>query len=258
MAKRHVKMFIVDGGAFVESRRNDADGRIDQRRTMTCPTITYTKSTSEFDAVGKGTLLVEDYRAPEPASAGRQNNDPTQIDRPAQTLFTFSKGMKFLQDAGTVEMTDDVYMVHSSGGKMEMKDRLPKEKWGNLPEGRHTTLHCALLLARFSKAPGPVKPDTDGPNFGRLELFNASGNEKTQCVLRDGTREADGQRIIYDRTMDMAIIFGDEEGQSKKPAVISNNDVANNAYQTQTGAKLVWYRQNNKIVVEKASMTGGK
>jgi len=101
-------------------------------------------------------------------------------------------------------------------------------------------------------------PLGQGPTMGPLDLFSASGDVN----LKDGPRQVLAQRLIYNRESDLAVIWGYLENQAQmrplpKASIVYEQPETGRA-QTWTSPKLIWYRQDNRILAEDVSGGGGR
>ncbi len=74
--------------------------------------------------------------------------------------------------------------------------------------------------------------------------------------LKDGPRQAIGERLIYDREPDMVVIWGYPEGGPRAAAEVYYEDPQTGRVQKQASPKIIWDRGDNRIMTEEAVGTG--
>ena len=170
--------------------------------------------------------------------------------------------MQFSQKDRLVVLEGQVKMVHRSGEQVVLADKLnvPRDQWGKLAPGRKTVMTCASMMAKFAEPDktASTRPARDvmeeGPDIGPIELFSATGDVN----LRDGPRQVLAQRLVYNGPRDLAVIWGFLEGKPPANALVVYEDPATGRSQSWSSPKVVWFRQDNRIITENVTGTGGR
>ncbi len=282
LSARQIAMVVADDQVLLRSGRLDEQGRILRRMQATGDKMTYDAARNIVTMPGKGTFLSEDYQAPKRRTASADpNNVVGAMDRPSQTAFQWHKTMQIWQNERQVIMDGNVVMVNRSGTEVALADELPvpRETWGTLKDGRKSILRCDSMLAQFGPpedkpSTRPAEPESvlvrpvatrpakrpsgdilsEGPALGPLDVFSAAGDVN----LKDGPRQVLGQRIMYSREKDLAIVYGFKEGQEPANAVFVYEDPNSGRSQTWSSPKIIWQRQDNRIVTEEIKGSGGR
>ena len=76
--------------------------------------------------------------------------------------------------------------------------------------------------------------------------------------IKDGQRQVLAQRVIYDRPLDTVVIWGFLKGQRVENAQLVYEDPAVGRSQSWSAPKIIWFRQNDQIIVEKIRGAGGR
>ena len=205
----------------------DDEGHILERRQLKTDSLFYDAEAGQIDIFQPGELLVEDYRAPKPdgeAESPDGNSDANapseRIRRPWQTYFTWEDKMQLTlgSDSREVIMEGEVGVVHRSQSHVSRPKDLNLVPWGEMTDGRTTTLSCGKLRARFALPPeeptatrpaGGLMGGDGTPAVGDLEEFTATGN----VILRDGAWELQGARMTYNRSPGVGYLWGYVEGE---------------------------------------------
>jgi lipopolysaccharide transport protein LptA len=214
---RRIRLILAREDVLLRSQRTGTGAALLRRLQLRGKRLNYDVTAAEVNVYEPGTLLVEDYRPPE---AGEGDGG---VERPYQTLFTWNDSMQLSQTDRLVVMTGDVKMVHLSGQKLQARSDLlegvPHPPWpdAGMPSGRRAALTCEKLMARFEEPPKDETPTTapaeepGGPAIGPLELFTA-----TQDVnLKLNEAQIQGERMMYHRANDLAVVWGYLEGQPR-------------------------------------------
>ncbi|MGC9453289.1 MAG: LptA/OstA family protein [Phycisphaerae bacterium] len=217
---RRIRRIVARDDVLLLSRRTDQSGSLLRRMQLRGARLNYDVPEGKVNVYEPGTLLVEDYRPPRGASGGGG------VERPYQTLFAFEESMQLSQSERVVVMTGNVRMVHLSGQKLaersDLLENVPHPEWpaDGLPAGRRAALACEELMARFAEAddePTPGEADeTGGPRIGALDVFTASKDVN----LRINESQIQGERLMYHRANDLAVVWGYLEGERPARAQI--------------------------------------
>jgi len=208
----------TDGDVVVLYQTRDQQDKLLQEMQLKADELIYEAQAQQIDCTGYGSLLIEDYRPPD---RDRRDERPAnierlavgKIERPWQTAFEWQNMMRLMLDERMVVMEGAVGMVHHSGTNVVGAKNLEVPDWGELTEGRTTTLRCGKLTARFS-APekdgeqrtlgGEAVTFDPGSQVGDLELFVATKN----VVLEDREWELQGRQLSYMPQKDFALLTG--------------------------------------------------
>ncbi len=225
---RSIRLIRARDDVLLFSSRTDPDEALTQRLQLRGARLSLDVPDGEFDVYEAGTLLVEDYRPPrDDDGAGDEG-----VERPFQTLFAWDESMKLAQEERLVVMTGNVRMVHLSGRALGERDDLlegiPHPEWSieQLPSGRHATLTCEQMVARFGEpsedpsAGAVAADDVAGPRVGPLDMFTAT----EQVNLRINEAHIQGERLLYHRENDLAVVWGYREGRPVANAQIDYED----------------------------------
>jgi len=262
-SRRKISMILADKDITLRSRRENDANQLLRRVQLAGQRLIYDAENARMTMLGRGTFVAEDYNPPrrrEPAGESQLGLGGT-IDRPSQTAFEWDRSMQFSQASRVVVLDGQVTMVHRSGDKVVLAEMLnvPREQWGELKDGRRTILKCDNMLAKFAPADKPAtQPAGDvleqGPDLGPVEMFSATKDVN----LKDGPWQVVAQRLVYDRVRDLAVIWGFTEGAPVASATVYNEDPTTGRSQSWASPKIVWYRQNNRIVTEEVTGAGGR
>ncbi|MHC4294805.1 MAG: LptA/OstA family protein, partial [Planctomycetota bacterium] len=267
-ARRKVAMIIADGDVIVDWRNEDELNRTVQRMRLKGERLVYDDNSGQVDCFNHGQLLVEDYRPPEPAGSDQRPRSADEVSaavqRPWQTAFEWDKQMQLLLKQRMVIINGDVAMVHVSGNKVNRPQGLSVPEWGELSEGRTVRLGCGKLIARFApvnKPPGRRRDKQGvtfdpGSRFGPLELFTATRD----VTLDDERFGLTGQRLRYNRSHGLAILWGYLEGQQRYNAAVTERDPAVGKRVLKAPKFHCYLEQERlkKIVIAKAVGRGGR
>ena len=175
--------------------------------------VLHSVATGDTNILGEGTFLAQDYREPEKKDPSKPREKGAgglasggKLERPSQSLFAWKKSLKLSQKKAFVSLREDVTMVHRSGNKLMKVSGLNTPPMGELKKGRVVHLRGDEVDTWFVKSDKEsVGLNTDGgPNVGALRLFQAIGD----VTLRDGSMQADGQKVLYDAISKQVTIWG--------------------------------------------------
>ena len=237
-SRRRVTMILAEKNVLLSAARLGENQLLHRRLQLTGDELRCYPIQKRIDMAGHGTLLMEDYRplgeqAAAPAARDRTEPEVVNADmqRPSQTFFEWNDSMQLSQEKRLVVLEGHVSMVHRSGNQVVLTEKMHVPKWGKLEFGRKALLSCEKLLAKFGQPdeekknagrpktrPAAEDEDLTGPQLGSLELFTAIRHVN----LKDGVRQVRqllGQRLVYDRRNEIAIVWGYIQGQ--RPAAAS-------------------------------------
>ncbi len=268
LSGREINHIWAENKVVLQSHRNDEQGLLLRRLKLTGDDLRVYPPQERMDVVGRGTLVVEDYRQatdegderPEADQGfGLAGGSPT---RPSQTVLSWDESMQLWQQDRMAVLSGKVEMRHRSGNNVILAERLNVQHWwGALGRGRKTDLRCEKMMAKFDEPdePSPFQtedPSTDaatGPRLGQLKIFTATGDVN----LRDGDRQINqilGQRLVFDRIRQVAIIHGYLRGRRPAAASIISENRDTGRTQTWSGDDLTCYFKDGQIV----SVVSGK
>ena len=268
--RRRIAMIFADKDIVLASKRLDRRNRLLRRMQLTGEKLIYDADGERITMLGHGTFINEDYSAPKPRKITGDDGIMPAIGRPSQSAFEWKKSMELSQAERVVTLNGGVTMVNRSADQILLSNKLnvPRDTWGKLPAGRKTILKCGGMMAKFgapadkattspaAKTPRRLGGDPlgQGPTMGPLDLFSASGNVN----LKDGPRQVLAQRIIYNGEKDLAVIWGYLPNQPRAKASLIYEQADLGRTQTWSSPKLIWYRQDNRILAENVSGGGGR
>lgn len=269
-SRRRISMIFADKDIVLRSRREDEKNRLLRRMQLTGEKLIYDADSGRITMLGHGTLINEDYDKPRPQRIADADGLISAVDRPSQSAFEWKKNMQLSQKDRLVTLEGSVTMVHRSGDQVLLTNRLnvPRDEWGTLPAGRKTILKCENMMAKFGPPAdkAATQPSTrpaartagdplrEGPTLGPLDLFSATGDVN----LKDSPRQVLAQRLIYNRAKDLVVVWGFMEGKAPAKATIIYEDPEAGRSQAWSSPKLIWYRQDNRILAEDVSGAGGR
>jgi hypothetical protein len=260
---RGIAMVMADEEVKMASVRRDADGLLLRRLLLRGEQVVYEAQARRLNCIGAGTMVVEDYRPPKKGDDrdGPAAEVPSTVDRPSQSAFRWAKSMDLDQARRLVRMSGKVRMAHRSGAKVALKEKLNVPEWSELPPGRHTVLSCERMLAQFAapddgpaSATASAEAGAAGPRVGRLELFDA----RRDVNLKDGPRQVVCQRLLYERSKDIAIIHGHLAGKPPRNAVVYLQGEQGRTLNTWKSSKLIWHRKTDRIETAGVEAGGGR
>jgi len=291
MKRRKIQQIVAERNVKVMSRWNDALGYLEgQLQISGKDTLTFNSPGKRLDVDGPGTLLVGDYRPPEPPKARTDAALPEapNIGRPSQTVFKWGGNMKMSQADWTVDFDGGVVMRHRSGKSILLSGNLPIRNFSAAGPGRQLILDCRHLVARFVKkpqSPAGAKPPAgakgspaakgtpaaesrptrfENPGL-TLDMFVAEGglaeaagpNDPAagSVLFQDGPYMALGKRIEYSRKLDRVIIYGDPARKIDARVYVEDPDAGTSRWHV--GEKITVARRAGKIFVTTGPGTGG-
>jgi lipopolysaccharide export system protein LptA len=276
-SRRTIRMILADGDVALLRRLEDENNLLLRRQQLKSEHLIYDVQYRRVNVNGPGSMVAEDYARPrdktKEAQAGQAAEITTKVDTPSQTVLKWEEGMDYVQDERQVVMNGDVTMVHRSGDKVVLTQNLRVPDWGKVAAGRATDLRCEKLMVEFlepaktkatTATSGPAetattKQATDskdilGPRLGSPKKFSASRSVN----IKDGPRQVLAQRLIYDYPTDTVVIWGFLSGQPVDNAHLIEEDLATGRSQTWSSPKIIWFRQNDRIITENVSAGGGR
>ena len=220
-------------------------------------------ATGDTNIIGEGTFLAQDYREPakKDAKKPRKKGDEGlasggKLERPSQSLFSWKKSLKLSQTKAFVSLREDVTMVHRSGNKLMNIKGLIRPPMGELKTGRVVHLRGDAVDTWFVKSDKETMGlNTDGgPNVGALRLFQAIGD----VTLKDGTMQADGQKVLYDALSKQVTVWGyRNDNAAKTNARMVYQDAETNRLQSLEAPKLEFNLKTGTGKIVSLEATGG-
>jgi len=254
LSGRQINTMLAEDDVVLFSRRDDPQGKLLRRLKLTGDDVRIYPPQERLDVLGPGTLVVEDYRRPGQEGAPRSEDSALfgrRMQRPSQTALIWSDSMQLRQRELQAVLSGAVRLSHRAGRRVVLAERLNVDNWwSSLTEGRQTDLRCEKMMVRFDPPNGPggqAVRGGEGPRLGPLRLFSAIGDVN----LKDGDRQINqilGQRLIYDRARQIAVVHGYLQGQSPAPAVITYENRDTGQSQTWSGEDLTVYLRDGQIV----------
>jgi len=264
-SRRRISMILADDDIALRSRRRNDANQLIRRVQLSGDKLIYDAENARMTMLGEGTFLAEDYQPPRPKDEQTAPDEADMlggsIDRPSQTAFQWHRSMQFSQHSRLVLLDGEVTMVHRSGDKVVLTEKLdvPRQQWGVLTDGRRTVLKCGHMMVKFAPPDeATTRPAGDvlaeGPDLGPVEQFTAQAD----INLKDGPWQVLAQQIKYYRPLDRALILGYLDGKPAANATVYHEDPKTGRSQSWASPKIVWFRKNNKIVTEQVTGAGGR
>ena len=253
---KKIAMVLADKDVRLASLTVDAEGYWTRRMTMWSQDgqVVYEAAAQRIACFGPGLLQVEDYRPPDPSNAKR-GTDPISAgpDRPSQTAFAWRKSMDLNRKDRTANFVGEVEMSHRTGKDVVLKDKLKTRPWGELTEGRTMKMDCDQMFAEFappedgSATTRPSDP-LSGEGVGPLELFRARAAEGGRHIgIRYDTYRIFCRRIVYQRSKDLAILYGHLENEPPANAVIINEDFKRSRFTNIHNSRVLWRPKTDRF-----------
>jgi len=231
-SNRRLAMIMAHGSVVLASREEDAQDRLLRRMQLAGDELMYDVVLEELTMAGAGSLMVEDYRPPDPRDADDEPSDEgiagssQAMARPSQSAFQWTERMRLSQDERVVEMIGRVWMDHRTGNQIVQLPGLRTQPMGRIDDGRWTRIQCQRMVAEFgvpevaeaseaaAEAAEAAGDKYDiGPKIGPLERFLAMRGVHLVDRLADGDLHVRGQQLEYDRLAETATVWGFLEGQ---------------------------------------------
>ena len=271
-APKEIATVLANDNVRMASERHDADGYLTRRVTLRSDKgqVAYETALLQLTCVGQGILVVEDYR--QPAERPAKSAGPGgviaggDVDRPAQSVFAWSKFMELNQRDRIVRLDGEVTLARRSGQQMVLGDKLGIRPWRKkVPAGRKMRLTCERMLAEFApptdEKPAAAKDPLSGPRVGPLKLFHArakADDAKDYVRAFNGPYEVVCRRILYERSRDVAVLFGSLENEPPRRAIVYEKNPARGTFRMlQESSKIVWRPSTNKFEAKGVKVTGG-
>ncbi len=250
----------------VESTLKDEQDNLLRRVNLKTETgtLAYDVKAGQMTVTGAGTFAAEDYRAPR-LKTDKANE--TDVQRPNQTYLKWARIMRYTRTkgedgtfdgGGEVIAKEDVEMVFASGKYLVKQDRLKHVDWGDLTEGRVTTLGCDDLWVKFDAAeeiPADTNkklvPGSEDITLGKLKEFKAMG----KVLATDGVeikRKITADTLHYTSDDQLLRILGTKE----KPAALIETNSLTGTVRPMKSSRILWYRANDNFVVEDTKAGG--
>ena len=155
-------------------------------------------------------------------------------------------------------------MVHRSGEHIILTDKLNIPKWKDIGAGRKSALNCRRLVAIFAEPDKKKKPRkgdkssqdmmAGGPRLGPLEKFTAFRDVN----LKDGDVQIMGQKLIYDRRKELAVVLGSLPGDPPTDAKVFQENPATRKSRNWSSPTITCHFKGNEIKeVITEGITGG-
>ncbi|MFW6066371.1 MAG: LptA/OstA family protein [Planctomycetota bacterium] len=244
-SERRIRRIAAREKVLLLSRRTGEDGSLLRRLQLRGERLNYDVRNGTVNVYEPGTLLVEDYNPPRGDSGGG-------VERPYQTVFTWEESMQLSQSERLVIMTGNVRMVHLSGQELtartDLLENVPHPQWRaeTLPTGRRAALTCEKLMARFAEAddkPTTGDDETGGPRIGALEIFTANKDVN----LRINEAQIQGERLMYNRANDLAVVWGYLEGNAPARAQVDYEDPQTNRRNTVRSSRITAFLRDGEV-----------
>jgi hypothetical protein len=251
--------------------------------------VIYDARTGNTKIDGRGSFLAEDYRQPRRRRTSSPGQIGGQLDRPSQTLFTWSKSLFLSQADRRVNLRGKASMVHRSGKKLLKVAGLKVQPFGELKAGRISKLRCDTMDVWFHdpnadrRSPGvdtlssrnepdsePDAPTDDdqprdifqaGPQIGSLRMFYAAGSVSFQDEPKTMNRIIDAQRILSDQVKRVMTIWGYAKNATPRTnAAMVLEDTATGRVQRYESPTIIirnYGLPNEQIQLEKLQGGGG-
>ena len=286
MKLQNIAMVVATGKKVImEQEKKDENGILIQAMQLQTTSVTYVAQTQKVTCDNAGYLMMADYRPPEPPKP--QDPDATAdgampadfVQRPSQSAFSWDEKMSMVQsEIGlVVEMFGNVRMRQTTGDELllgghglEMKSYHDLKAAGelgkymetssfHLPDsmraGEFMMMNCDYLLAQFGPYSATKKVETDeqgGMRIGPLERLDARGF-KNVVVFEDKPRKVSVacKSILYQRSMDVAIILGSLPNEPPRLAQVTYIDRQSGGLQSVTAPRILWYPKADKVTIEK-------
>jgi len=262
-SKRSIKTILADKEVLLLRRLEDDKGQLLRRQQLRSDQLAYDVRYKRVNVYGPGSMVAEDYEPPKAGTkdsgTGGQVELTGRINSPSQTVMKWDTGMDYLQELRQLVMSGDVTMVHRSGSEIVAQDGMKLPDYGVLTSGRATDLRCEKLMVEFDETPkskegSTTRPANEGPRLGPLKRFSATRGVN----IKDGPRQVLAQRVIYDRPLDIVVIWGFLSGNRPEDAQFIHEDPATGRSQTWSSAKIIWFRQNDQVITEDIKGSGAR
>ncbi|MHC4984624.1 MAG: hypothetical protein ACYTFO_00555, partial [Planctomycetota bacterium] len=231
-SSRRLAMIMAHGSVVLASREEDAEQRLLRRLQLAGDQLMYDVVLEELTMAGPGSLMVEDYRPPDPRDNDDDSSDESlpgssqAMARPSQSAFQWTERMRLSQDERVVELIGRVWMDHRTGNQIHQLPGLRIQPMGRIDDGRWTQIQCQRMLAEFGEpevaqaseeAAEAAEAAGDkydiGPQIGPLERFVAMRDVHLVDRLAAGDLHVRGEQLEYDRLGEVATVWGFLEGQ---------------------------------------------
>jgi len=260
LSGREINTILAEQNVILSSRRDDANGKLLRRLQLKGDDLRVYPPQERMDVVGYGQLVVEDYRRPPAEDMGAMREDTPlvggDVPRPSQTAMIWHDKMQLWQRERMAVLSGNVSMSHRRGNKVPVAEGLNVDGWwAALDEGREARLRCETMMAKFDKPDSdqregevPSEPGTTepGPRLGPLALFTATGDVNLMYG-GETMNQILGQRLIYDRHREIAIVHGNLKGEPPALATISAENQVTGRSNTWTGEDLTCYLRDGEI-----------
>lgn len=254
LARLELSQMTATGDVRLISQLHDDQQYLLRRLRVFTPELTYDVPEGVIDADQGGTLVIEDYRPPEPGQRDGEGRPMLQdnLTRPSQTAVRWGDSMRLLMhDDQPSQVTFDggVRLGHRSGDLVQPPADARIRPMEQLQAGRYIWLNSEDMIARF----GDDADDSavqQGPRVGSLRMFAANG---APVEVGDDTRRVTGRRVVYDRELDVAQIFGNAPGETGGQAFATDPQ-----YGLVGADSWIWRMSEGRLIMQNVRATGGR
>jgi len=201
-----------------------------------------------------GDLLIEDYRVRRSRRRAdtNQGTNPFGVlggGEPSQTYMKWGGSMRYDLRYQTASFDRDVLLMHKSGAKMVLTDRVLPPQEALQPDkesGRDATLTCQSLFIQFARELAD-RERTDGQaGIGSLSGFSLDKFQAEGDVyFTDSGISVTAGRITYSEDQTLLTIFG-------SPALLY--DERGESFRSYQGPRIDWNRTLNLIEASESSI----
>ncbi len=221
----------------------DEEGRLLRRMQLRSTNFNYDRKLQRASITSWGKMIAEDYRSPADKGGGSGEERFGADQRPTQTVLEWRPVeepgggprcyMELLQAEREATVHGDVTMKHFSGKDVRAPEGLRTPDWGALTEGSSLSLRCGAATVWFAES----AEEADAPRVGQFERFHAWRRAR----LTYAPYEARGERILYDRSRDLATVYGYLKDEPKADAEVIMDDPASGRSQVYSSPMIrVW------------------
>ena len=250
--KDPVYLYATGNVVAMYSKLDETTNRLKNRVRMSGPTMAIDLTDDYLLIDGQGNLLIEDYTKPLTNNNRADNTvQDTQLspfgrslgNEPSQTFIAWMKSMSYRHKINVVEFDKDVQLVHRTGAKMKLAEKLLSEEElaASSDEGREATLNCRSLVVKFERKDEDKSEGAGRMSGTEVSAFNASGN----VYFFDSGISAIANQITYNREDNLLQILGSENN----PAQLFDQRKRFNSLK---GPRFYWDRSTNKIKAPRA------
>lgn len=206
--KIRLKEIFAKGKVEAEGLTLDARGNVLTRQKLWAPSLTYFENTRTLRVPEAGKLVVEDYR-PEtktPRTADARTPLGGGGSARGMTGFSWEGALVYAGDAGTIDMTKDVRMVHVPTQAFKT---MPLKKGSAPRTSSRAELACQALFAKLvtTKESGDVSasPVALGTS-GQVRVSQVKAQDQAVLIIDEQQLAADV--VEFDTTRNFATAIG--------------------------------------------------